>query len=92
MIRTILRLNDGLSLGRLYLKPIVRRMQQALKDAGHSLAVDGQFGSVTEEKVKRFQDANGLPSFLALTNLTPSPRFKPHYCHWHSIVGLTTRI
>lgn len=38
----------------------VRIMQQALKDSGLSLDVDGQFGAGTEAAVKQFQKTNGL--------------------------------
>ncbi len=41
---------------------IVREIQQALADAGHSIAVDGQFGPITASVVKAFQTAEGLPS------------------------------
>ena len=38
----------------------VRRMQQALVNAGRSIPVDGTFGAVTERAVRDFQEANGL--------------------------------
>jgi peptidoglycan hydrolase-like protein with peptidoglycan-binding domain len=40
---------------------VVRQLQQALKDLGHDPgAVDGQFGSKTEQAVKAFQRDRGL--------------------------------
>lgn len=38
----------------------VRQLQQALKDRGYELAVDGRFGPNTEAAVRRFQAAQGL--------------------------------
>lgn len=38
----------------------VRSLQQLLRARGHTLAVDGIFGPVTEAAVKAFQQSNGL--------------------------------
>jgi hypothetical protein len=38
----------------------VKRIQQALKDAGFDIVVDGIFGERTEDAVRRFQEINGL--------------------------------
>src|SRR6266404_2934986 len=41
---------------------LVRSVQQALNDKGYSAgSVDGQWGPVTEDAVRRFQQASGLP-------------------------------
>ena len=41
---------------------LVRNVQQALNDKGYNAgSVDGQWGPATEEAVKRFQQAAGLP-------------------------------
>ena len=39
----------------------VTSLQRALRAAGGSVAVDGNFGSQTEGVVKAFQTANGIP-------------------------------
>jgi lysozyme len=38
----------------------VKRLQRALTDAGHAVAVDGDFGPATKRAVKAFQAAKGL--------------------------------
>ena len=38
----------------------VKTLQKALTNAGYGTAIDGKFGSITEECVKAFQKANGL--------------------------------
>jgi peptidoglycan hydrolase-like protein with peptidoglycan-binding domain len=38
----------------------VRRVQQALVDAGYAASVDGIYGPATTETVKQFQQARGL--------------------------------
>jgi hypothetical protein len=40
--------------------PAVEAIQHALVAAGHQLEVDGYFGPVTEQEVRRFQEASGL--------------------------------
>jgi len=41
---------------------LVRNVQQALNDKGYNAgAVDGQWGPATEDAVRRFQQASGLP-------------------------------
>ena len=40
--------------------PDVRKVQEALRHAGHSLRVDGTFGSNTQSAIKRFQRLQGL--------------------------------
>ena len=40
--------------------PDVRKVQEALRHAGHSLRVDGTFGSNTQSAIKRFQRRQGL--------------------------------
>ena len=39
----------------------VRQLQQALKDSGQSLTVDGDFGPGTSNALKAYQKAKGLP-------------------------------
>lgn len=40
--------------------PLVRVLQQDLKDLGYTVAVDGSFGLETENAIKAFQKANKL--------------------------------
>lgn len=40
--------------------PSIRTMQQRLKDRGHTITVDGDFGSKTHSVVVRFQATHGL--------------------------------
>lgn len=47
---------------RLLYPSVVRAMQQALKDRGQSLVVDGDFGPGTRSAISAFQTANGLPA------------------------------
>ena len=50
---------------------LVRDVQQALNDRGYSAgAVDGQWGPNTEDAVRRFQQASGLPQTGALERST----------------------
>ena len=45
-----------------YESGVVRGVQQALNDRGYNAgAVDGQWGPATEDAVRRFQQASGLP-------------------------------
>jgi len=45
-----------------YTSPTVRAVQQALNDRGYNAGpVDGHWGATTQEAVKRFQRASGLP-------------------------------
>jgi murein L,D-transpeptidase YcbB/YkuD len=45
-----------------YDSALVRSVQQALNDRGYNAgSVDGQWGPATEEAVRRFQQASGLP-------------------------------
>jgi Putative peptidoglycan binding domain len=45
-----------------YDSALVRNVQQALNDKGYNVGpVDGQWGPATEDAVKRFQQASGLP-------------------------------
>jgi len=45
-----------------YSSSTVRAVQQALNDRGYNAGpVDGQWGATTQEAVKRFQRASGLP-------------------------------
>ncbi len=45
-----------------YDSALVRSVQQALNDRGYSAgSVDGQWGPATEDAVRRFQQASGLP-------------------------------
>jgi putative peptidoglycan binding protein len=61
MIRATLRIRDGLSSGRVWLRSVVKNVQQALVEAGDATDADGKFGSGTEKSVKAFQKAQGLP-------------------------------
>jgi hypothetical protein len=46
-----------------YDSTLVRSVQQALNDRGYSAgSVDGQWGPATEDAVRRFQQASGLPA------------------------------
>src|SRR6266508_757857 len=50
---------------------LVRDVQQALNDKGYNAgSVDGQFGPATEDAVKRFQQASGLPQTGGLERST----------------------
>ena len=54
-----------------YESALVRNVQQALNDKGYSAgAVDGQWGPATEDAVRRFQRASGLPQTGALEQST----------------------
>ena len=45
-----------------YDSDLVRRVQQSLKDKGYNAgSIDGQWGPATEDAVRRFQQASGLP-------------------------------
>ncbi|MDX1415063.1 MAG: peptidoglycan-binding domain-containing protein [Candidatus Promineifilaceae bacterium] len=44
----------------------VKRIQQALKDAGFDIVVDGDFGKQTEAVVKEFQGRKGLSLTVSL--------------------------
>src|SRR5512144_2586400 len=45
-----------------YDSALVRSVQQALNDRGYNAgSVDGQWGPATEDAVRRFQQASGLP-------------------------------
>ena len=53
-----------------YNSSTVRAAQQALNSRGYNVgAIDGQYGASTQEAVRRFQQASGLP---ANGELTPS--------------------
>jgi hypothetical protein len=60
MIFALLRRGDGLSSGRPWLGSVVKNLQLALAQAGHSVSTDGKFGSGTEDAVKAFQRGRGL--------------------------------
>ena len=50
---------------------LVRRVQQALNDKGYNAgSVDGQWGRSTEDAVRKFQGASGLPQTGGLENST----------------------
>jgi len=52
---------------------VVRSAQQALTDRGYDATpIDGQFGPKTEEAVRRFQNANGIPPTGRLDSTTLS--------------------
>jgi len=40
--------------------PLIERLQRSLARAGHPVAVDGRFGTATEQAVMAFQQLNGL--------------------------------
>jgi peptidoglycan hydrolase-like protein with peptidoglycan-binding domain len=77
MIFAILRRNDGLPAGRIWLGSVVKNLQSALVEARQPVSVDGHFGSGTENAVKAFQaeqglDASGIvdkPTWTALDGL-----------------------
>ena len=56
----VLRLKDGFSNTSPELRDEVKRLQQALKEAGHSVDTDGLFGEGTVKAVKAFQREHGL--------------------------------
>ncbi|HEX7273961.1 MAG TPA: peptidoglycan-binding domain-containing protein [Casimicrobiaceae bacterium] len=54
-----------------YDSTLVRNVQQALNDKGYNAgAVDGQWGPSTEDAVRRFQQASGLPQTGELQHST----------------------
>ena len=55
MIKALLRQNDGLSRGRIWLGSVVKNAQLGLVQAGHPMTADGKFGSGTAGAVKAFQ-------------------------------------
>ena len=55
MIKALLRQNDGLASGRIWLGSVVKNVQLGLVQAGHPMTVDGKFGSGTAAVVKAFQ-------------------------------------
>jgi peptidoglycan hydrolase-like protein with peptidoglycan-binding domain len=63
-----------------YESALVRSVQQALNDKGYNAgSVDGQWGPATEDAVRRFQRASGLPQTgeleqSTLTALGVAPR------------------
>jgi lysozyme family protein len=56
----VLRLKDGFSNTSPELRDEVKRLQRALKEAGHSVDTDGLFGEETAKAVKAFQRDHGL--------------------------------
>ena len=56
----VLRLKDGFSNTSPELRDEVKRLQLALKEAGHSVDTDGLFGEGTLKAVKAFQREHGL--------------------------------
>jgi peptidoglycan hydrolase-like protein with peptidoglycan-binding domain len=48
----------------------VRRIQQALKNSGQDLTVDGKWGAESQEAVRKFQQAQGLSANGQLTQET----------------------
>ena len=71
---------------------VVRKVQQALSAAGYTLSADGQFGPLTEAKVKLYQTDQALPSTgvvdqatadaLGVTASTPAGTFPPAGWLW----------
>jgi hypothetical protein len=57
-----LRLYDGYQHTAPALKPLVRRLQQALRQHGYQVTLDGEFGRSTAEAVRQFQYARRLTS------------------------------
>jgi hypothetical protein len=51
---------------------VVRSVQQSLNQRGYSVDVDGQWGPNTENAVRQFQQANGLPQTGDLNSQTLS--------------------
>lgn len=52
---------DWIVLGEGYSQPpAVRAAQYLLREHGHTVSVDGKYGSQTRERVRRFQKARGL--------------------------------
>jgi peptidoglycan hydrolase-like protein with peptidoglycan-binding domain len=60
MIRVTLRKQDGLG-ERAWLRSVVARAQAGLRDAGQKVNPDGKFGDATDDSVRQFQRAAGLP-------------------------------
>lgn len=60
MSNKVLKLKDGFSGTSPELRGDVKRLQLALKKAGHSVDADGLFGKGTQDAVKAFQRDHGL--------------------------------
>ncbi|MGB5879962.1 MAG: pesticin C-terminus-like muramidase [Thermoanaerobaculia bacterium] len=60
MIKALLRLGDGLSSGRPWLRSVVKKIQLGLIQAGFPLEADGMFGRGTLNAIKAFQSSVGL--------------------------------
>jgi len=60
MIQALLRQNDGLASGRIWLGSIVKNVQLGLIQAGHPMTADGKFGPGTASAVKAFQRNHGV--------------------------------
>jgi len=59
MIRTLLTKGDGIG-DRIWLRSVVKTMQNGLVNRGESLTVDGKFGPGTKRAIKLFQAENGI--------------------------------
>jgi len=60
MIKALLRQNDGLASGRIWLGSVVKNVQLGLVQAGHPMTADGKFGAGTAGVVKAFQQKHGV--------------------------------
>ena len=60
MVHAIVRLHDGSSTGRAWLRSVVRSVQRGLVEWGLDVDVDGWFGADTRATIRRFQTRVGL--------------------------------
>ncbi len=60
MIKALLRQNDGLASGRIWLGSVVKNVQLGLIQAGHPMTADGKCGPGTANAVKAFQRNHGV--------------------------------
>ena len=60
MIKALLRQNDELPSGRIWLGSVVKNVQLGLIQAGHAMPADGKFGAGTANAVKAFQRNHGV--------------------------------
>lgn len=83
MIKSVLRIGDGIG-ERVWLRSVVKTIQNGMVNAGFPLEVDGRFGSGTKSAAKEFQFENELnptgvfdkPSWKAIDKLLPQPDFE----------------
>ena len=79
MIKALLRQNDRLARGRIWLGSVVKNVQRGLVQAGHPMTADGKFGPKTMAAVKDFQDAHRLKpdGKIGFKTLTEMAKYLP---------------